>query len=238
MKRTLQLLLLCFCLGMVQGLYAQEEDPEPKAEKKEKKKKSKVISDEDPPEFYKNDGGGILSFGVRSTYSTFSDNDWSNTGIGAGGSFRLQLSPRINTEWFFDYINSDIYRKASRLDYHIGWSVMFYPLPKNYFNHQPFRPYILAGHCFDYTYISENANPRGNNVSRWSSAVQAGLGTHINFSPRFNASLTAQYMMHLGNHVHAEVQGNTVTIEEHQGFSLEGHLLFTLGIHYKIVDLW
>lgn len=237
-------LLLLFCmLFSIQGLSAQETEEKKKPEKIEeikpkKEKKKKVVLDEDPPAFYKGDAGGIFSFGVRSTFSTFSNNNWSNTGMGAGGSFRLQFSPRVSSEWFFDYLNSDIDRKANRTDYHIGWSVMFYPFPTNYYNYQPFRPYIVAGHCFDYTYVSENANPKENNASRWSSAVQAGLGTHVNFSPRANLSLTAQYMLHLGNDIHAEVAGNTVTIHEHEGISLEGHLLFNLGIHYKIVDIW
>jgi hypothetical protein len=235
--------LLLIFLGSQQVLLAQEDEPkeetvEEEKPKKEKKKKIKAVLDEDPPAFYKGDAGGIFSFGVRSTYSTFSNNDWSNVGMGAGGSFRLQFSPRINSEWYFDYINSDIDRRASRTDYHIGWSVMFYPFPRNYYNYQPFRPFIAAGHCFDYTFVSENANPKVNNASRWSSAVQMGIGTHINFSPRVNMSITSQYMLHLGNDIHADVVGNSVTIHEHEGISLEGHLLFNLGIHYKIVDLW
>jgi len=186
---------------------------------------------------YKNNPSGIFSFGMRSTLSLFSNHSWSNVGIGAGGGFRLQFSRYINSEWFFDYLNSDIEKLANRSDYHIGWSVMFYPLAGNDDFSKVIKPYILAGHCFDYTRVSENADPT-NMKQRWSGAIQAGLGTHFNITPRFDVSILGQYMMHLGTDVHAHIFANTVLIEQHKSASLEGHLLFTLGLHYKIVDCW
>ena len=184
----------------------------------------------------KNNEGGILSLGVRTTVSLFNDSETSNFGTGAGGQFRLQLAEKINTDWFFDYLTADVKGIAHRTDYHIGWSVLFYPYLKE---KQLFKPYVLAGHCFDYTKITENTN-RNNYAERWSSAVQIGLGTHINLSPRLDFSIMGQYMIHLGNHLSPEIINNQLvfTTEHHHGASLEGHLLITLGIHYKIVDLW
>ncbi len=99
------------------------------------------------------------------------------------------------------------------------------------------QPYIVAGHCFDKTYQFELTD-KSNNISRFSSAVQAGIGTHFNLSPRLDISLSTQYMIHLGEDVHAHIDNGVVEFEKHKGGSLEGHLLTSLTVNYKIVDLW
>ena len=182
----------------------------------------------------KNNQGGLLSLGVRSTISAFNDSETNNFGKGIGGQFRMQLSERVNTDWFFDYLTSDIGSVAHRTDYHIGWSVLFYPYLKE---KQLVKPYIVAGHCFDYSYMADNMN-KNNSAKRWSSAVQAGIGTHINLSKRMDISLTSQYMIHIGGHIHPVISSGSVSFENEGGFSLEGHLLFTVGLNYKLIDLW
>lgn len=177
---------------------------------------------------------GDLQLGVRSTVSLFNDSETNDFGKGIGGQFRLQLADRINTDWFFDYLSSDIGSLANRTDYHIGWSVLFYPYLKE---HQLIKPYILAGHCFDYSYMAENLN-KSNFSERWSSAIQAGIGSHFRLSPRMDISLTTQYMIHLGNHIHPITAFNSISFVEEKGASLEGHLLITIGVNYKIADLW
>jgi hypothetical protein len=182
----------------------------------------------------KNNYGGIASLGVRTTISTFNHGKFNNTGTGVGGQFRLQLADRVNSDWFFDYITGDIEDFASRTDYHIGWSVLFYPT-KN--AEVKARPYILAGHCFDYTRLTDNSN-QNNFMERWSSAVQGGAGVHFNLSQRLDLSVVGQYMIHLGNHVDAHLHDGQVDFHTESGASLEGHLLFHVGINYKIADLW
>lgn len=182
----------------------------------------------------KKDQGGIISFGVRNTVSAFNGGVSGNTGIGVGGQFRLQFSDKVNSDWFFDYIKGNIGDYANRTDYHIGWSVLFYPL-KNLTT--KIRPYILAGHCFDYTQLIDNSN-RTNYIERWSSAVQGGAGVHFNLSQRLDLSLVGQYMVHLGTDVHADYTNGLVIFEKEKGGSLEGHLLVHVGINYKIGDLW
>lgn len=178
--------------------------------------------------------GGIFSLGVRTTVSTFNHGEFANTGMGLGGQFRLQFADKVNSDWFFDYITGDVENFASRTDYHIGWSVIFYPTK----NLTPkVRPYILAGHCFDYTRIVDNSDAT-NFMERWSSAVQGGAGVHFNLSDRLDLSVVSQYMIHLGTDVHAERHDNEVHFHEEKGASLEGHLLFHVGINYKIADLW
>ncbi len=184
----------------------------------------------------KEDQGGLLSFGVRTTVSTFNGHADEGTGMGMGGQFRLQFANRLNSDWFFDYMRSNIADYASRTDYHIGWSVLYY------FTDQQtprIKPYILAGHCFDYTRLVSNAEPNLFD-ERWSSAVQAGAGIHFNLTDRLDLSLVGQYMIHLGNEVHADQHsdGSVHFHEEKGGASLEGHLLFNIGFHYKIADLW
>jgi hypothetical protein len=176
---------------------------------------------------------GVFSLGGRSTISLFNDVASSSYGTGLGGQFRLQFADRINSDWFFDYLTSDIGNQVSRTDYHIGWSVMVYPIREVWL----IKPYLIAGHCFDYTNMKENNDP-SNFAERWSSAVQGGIGTHIRLSERLDFSLTGQYMMHLGNHLHPEFSGNQVFFHTEKGASLEGHLLTTLSINYKIGKLW
>jgi hypothetical protein len=161
---------------------------------------------------------GYFQLGIRNTISAFS---------------------RVNTDWFADYITTDIAGIARRSDLHIGWSVLAYPL--NYETTKgKLTPYILAGHCFDYTKVSKN----NSNFYRdkWSSAVQAGLGAHYNITDRMDISLTAQYMMHLGYDVHAEVfdfEGHKdVLIEKERNRGVEGHLLVNLSMNVRLFDMW
>jgi hypothetical protein len=182
----------------------------------------------------KNDQGGLFSLGGRTTISTFNHGEFGNTGLGIGGQFRLQFADQVNSDWFFDYIQGKVDDVAFRTDYHIGWSVLFYPTKK--FD-VPVRPYILAGHCFDYTRVVDNAD-RNNFMERWSSAVQGGAGVHVNLSQRLDLSVVGQYMVHLGTDVHADVINGQVQFRQEKGASLEGHLLFHVGINYKIADLW
>lgn len=182
----------------------------------------------------RNQQGGIFSLGVRSTVSTFNGGDFGNTGFGAGGQFRLQLANRVNTDWYFDYLTSNVGDFARRIDYHIGWSVLCYFTDKP---NPPVKPYVLAGHCFDWTELTDVGDAT-NSALRRSSAVQAGAGFHINLSERMDMSFVGQYMIHLGSDIHAErTEAGEVVFEKH-GAGLEGHLLFHVGINYKIADLW
>jgi hypothetical protein len=179
---------------------------------------------------------GIFSLGLRTTPSLFNDGKWDNFGIGSGGHFRLQLSNHVNTEWFADYIKGRIGDFADREDVHIGWSVMLYPfapVEKLKF----LQPYVMMGHCFDYTKIKETRKP-DNFAERWSSAIQTGAGVHLNFTQRFDVSLSAQYMIHLGTDLHADLHDGIVVIEKEDGVNLEGHLLTCVSLNYKIADLW
>lgn len=181
---------------------------------------------------------GSFQLGARSTVSLFNDGNTDNFGKGIGGQFRIQFADRINTDWFFDYLTSDIGNVANRTDYHIGWSVLFYPYLKERQLIKPYiLPYILAGHCFDYSLMVENNNS-SNKANRFSSAVQAGIGTHINLSPRLDLSLTSQYMIHLGSHIDPIISNGNVFFQKEKGASLEGHLLTTISINYKIGNLW
>jgi opacity protein-like surface antigen len=189
--------------------------------------------------------GGVLSVGGRSTISTFNDGKWGDIGTGSGGQFMVQLSNRVNTAWFFDYITGTVGDFANRTDYHIGWSVMYYLIPNTsvtegntFVTKTPkIQPYILAGHCFDYSNIKDNTN-NANFAERWSSAVQAGLGTHFNLTNRLDVNVQGQYMIHLGNDIDAEKENNAVVFHKNSGVNLQGHILITVGVNFKIADLW
>ena len=180
--------------------------------------------------------GGIFSLGMRTTVSTFNHGNWDDVGTGVSGQYRIQFHDRVNTEWYADYLTSKIGKLGQRTDGHIGWSVMFYPLKDPSYK-RFLKSYIVMGHCFDYSKVSENANPQ-NSMERWSAAIQCGVGNHFNLTDRLDITMKAQYMFHLGNHVEAHIEEGKFEIHEHGGLSLEGHLLFTLSVNYKIADLW
>lgn len=193
---------------------------------------------------------GQLWLAMRTTASVFGSN---YPGFGYGGHFRLRLAKKLNTEWFADYITSDIGGKGNRQDGHIGWSVMFYPFNPN-FEKGKFVPYAMAGHCFDYTKVeslryydySQTAYKR-NWEERWSTAVQMGIGTHYFISDNFDVTLAAQYMTHLGNEIESELKSLplgkpdetylVVTPKKGQ-LSLEGHVLISFSMNVRVGDLW
>jgi len=184
---------------------------------------------------------GNVELGLRTTSSIFGHDPYS--GLGVGGQTRFQLTDYLNTEWFADWITIDLAGSGTRKNAHIGWSVLFYPKKMG-----KFIPYVIAGHCFDYAKVTPLSTPyldrSHDEVTRWSSAIQMGLGTHYYLNDRFNLSFSAQYMMHLGKHLEYEVlemeSGYYLETnqDEHVGERLEGHVLLTLSLNYKIADLW
>lgn len=182
--------------------------------------------------------GGNFSSGMRNTVSLFNDGVKGSVGTGIGGHFRIQLSNRINTEWFADVFMSNLKDKAHRTDYHIGWSVLYYVLdPKGF--ERKFTPYIIAGHCFDETDIAVNGSGNSRN-NRFTSEVQTGIGCQYNITPRFNLSLSSQYGFHLGKEVELEENRTTgdLLVVKHDNSSWEGHLMFSLSANYKLCKLW
>lgn len=177
---------------------------------------------------------GTFSMGTRNTLSLFNEDNVLGKGI--GGQFRIQFSRRMNSEWYFDYINSKDAPYTNKNDYHIGWSVMLYP-KNNYSFDRLLQPYFIAGHCFDLSKVSEIDN-KANSASRLSMATQAGLGTHINITDKLDCSITSQYMLHLGKEIHTSAEGGQVLIEKHDHSHLDGHLLFSLSFNYKFFKLW
>ena len=148
----------------------------------------------------------------------------------------MRFGERVNSDWFADYIAINIKDKVRSEYYHIGWSVLFYPFSELQYP-KLLQPYVLAGHCFDYNRKTAIGDP-SNTRDRWGSAVQAGIGTHFNLSEKFDVSLTCQYMIHLTKELEAEIDGDQVTIEDHGHTSLEGHLLTTVSLNYKLFRLW
>ena len=192
----------------------------------------------DAREFDPSKESGKFQLGVRTIFSTFSDDGYN--GFGIGGQFRIKFGSRLNSEWFADYITTDIGGLAKRTDYHIGWAVQYYPL-NNVIEKGKFTPYIQAGHCFDYTEVAKTV-PGGTKVKRGSMAVSSGLGCHYNIADNFDITLSALYMLHLGKEVNATIfKGPTdepdvmITIDD---ANLEGHLLMTLSLNVYLADLW
>ena len=185
---------------------------------------------------------GNIELGLRTTSSVFDHDPY--RGLGIGGQTRVQITDYLNTEWFADWITIDLAGAGTRTNAHVGWSVLFYPKKFN-----RFIPYAIAGHCFDFAKVTplstKYINRSDQIVSRWSSAIQMGLGSHYYLNEKFNLSFSAQYMLHLGNHLEYELtqQANgeyylDTQFDSHSEERLEGHVLLTLSLNYKIADLW
>lgn len=184
---------------------------------------------------------GMFSLGSRSTLSLFNHHG-GGIGSGAGGQFRIQLTERVNTEWYLDYINSQTDHVVGRRDLHIGWSVFYYYLKNNSTPIKLLQPFFEVGHCFDYTNVSEIGTD--NYLERWSSAIQAGTGLSLNLTPKLDFTTKVQYMIHLGSDIDIAITDDGhadhshVDLEKHNGVDLEGHVLLTFSLNYKIGQLW
>lgn len=184
--------------------------------------------------------GGQFSLGVRNTNSFFTDAG--SPGVGFGGQFRIRMGKRINTDWFADYITTNIQSLGLRRDGHIGWSVLFY-LNKHPLMEKKISPYFVAGHCFDFTKVTSLSSSVVAR-ERWSSAVQMGFGAHYNVTERFDITLLTQYMNHFGTDIHTDIETDAsgkkfLAIQQRRGsVGLEGHLLTTISLNYRIADLW
>ena len=178
---------------------------------------------------------GNFSLGTRNTISFF--NDDAAVGKGIGGQFRFQFTDKLNSEWYADYIPSET-KITHRDDYHIGWSVIYYFGRNVHFDHV-LQPYLIAGHCFDYSVVSQLGNYK-NNADRFSSATQAGLGTHLNITRRFDCSFSAQYMLHFGKEIETVTKPGDGRVDIHRSEFVhpDGHLLFTISFNYKFVNFW
>ncbi|MGV6860295.1 MAG: hypothetical protein ACWA41_00895 [Putridiphycobacter sp.] len=184
---------------------------------------------------------GDVELGMRTTTSVFGHDPI--PGLGVGGQARFQLTDYLNTEWFADWITIDLDGAGTRQNAHIGWSVLFYPKKFN-----RFIPYVIAGHCFDYAKVTPLSTPyldrSHDEIERWSSAVQMGLGSHYYLNDRFNLTFSAQYMLHLGADLEYEIVDDLngakylVTGHDHQASTrFEGHIFMTLSLNYKIANL-
>jgi hypothetical protein len=181
---------------------------------------------------------GQFSFGIRSTLSAFTDAQ--SIGMGSGGEFRIRLGKYINTEWFADYISTDIEGLGYRRDAHIGWSVLFY-LSKNPCQPGKVTAYFLAGNCFDYTSVNSYWQ-NGESAQRWSLAIPGGFGIHYNITKHFDVSLLSEYMIHLGTNIITSIDNydgeQYLSITKGPGLSREGHLLTTLSVNYELGKIW
>lgn len=187
-------------------------------------------------DFMKQPGSGNFSLGTRNTFSMFNDIPEETRGLGVGGQYRIQFAERINTEWYFDYITSSIFDKAVRNDYHIGWSVMYYPGKKVDFSNL-LQPYFIVGHCFDYTKVFDKDN-RDYYSDRVSLATQGGLGLHVNITKSLDITLSTQYMMHFGKEIEVSQEEGNLVLERNKYSSPDGHLLATASVNFKFGKLW
>lgn len=171
----------------------------------------------------------IVSVGTRNVISFLSSQG--GVGKGIGGHLRIQLSKRINTEWFMDYVTSKNEPTAMN-EYHIGWSLMYYLKKENDYT-RLLKPYIMAGHCFDNIHVFEIDN-KTNRQSLVNMATTAGMGTHINITPRFDCSITGQYMLDFGREIVKQTNEGKLNLVKSDHTTVDGHPLIAISFNYKI----
>jgi len=170
----------------------------------------------------------VLGAGLRSTVSLFNQGSFDEgAGLGTGGQLRVQVGQRVGSEWYYDYLTNQVDDGARRVDEHIGWSILFYPWRADHTRR--LTPYVLSGHCFDYTRLSVSDGHHEDSADRWSSAVQVGAGSQLNITPDVDLSLAGQYMIHLGNDLHYD--GHAAHRSGHG--TLEGHVLITASVNWR-----
>lgn len=177
---------------------------------------------------------GRFGIGMRNAVNLWGDNKM--LGIGAGGQLKLAFSPRVNTDFFADLIDSKGERGSYRKDYHIGWAVQF-GLFKGGFGSRKFVPYLMAGQCFDLTkvgVVGQTASPL-----IFSAAVQGGAGVSSFVHRNVELNLQLQYMMHMTQHVHLNWDElGVASYDVGKGASAEGHLLTTFSVTFYFLNLW
>ena len=187
------------------------------------------------------DQTGFLSIGARGCFSVFTVNKKSYAGTGAGGQFALRITPHFNSDYFADWIVSNVGNKVQRVDFHSGFSMMpeVYT-PRVGSTHIALFP--LAGICIDYTKLTittgENVSGGPTTLERYSFAVQAGAGVYIPVSKSLDFTLDAHYMLHIGNDIEADINGNQVHLIKQPGVNIDGHFLLALSMDYKLFRLW
>jgi hypothetical protein len=196
-----------------------------------------VFAQDAPTE--ENPNAGRFSLGYRTTVSAFSDIGY--YGFGSGGQFRIQLGPKLNSEWYYDHISTDLGGLGRRTDEHIGWSVMYYAFGQH-LEQGKFTPFFEAGNCFDYTAV-RTSYAGGVVDSRGSAAVHLGMGTHISLSQRADITFKVQYMLHLGTGIETKIVTDEVThasvLQITRGNAgLDGHLLMTCSVNFYVFRLW
>jgi len=182
---------------------------------------------------------GYFSVTSRTSISMWGLNQWKLSGLGKGTAFRIQISDRLNTEWYGDFIKTQYKGKVYRWDRHLTNSIMFYFKKPDTLKHK-FHPFISASvFCLDFTHI-ESIGPGGQSMQRFSLSQQFGIGSHFFLTERADLSVYMQYYNHLGNDIHIEeLADGTIQLEEHRGrISLEGHMFFVFSAGYRIGDLW
>lgn len=182
---------------------------------------------------------GYFSVTRRSSVSMWGMNDWKFDGLGVGTAFRIQISKRLNSEWYGDHIKTQYKGKAYRMDRHLTMTLMYYLRDLNILEHQ-LHPFITASvFCLDQTKIYEVGGEK-RIWDRFSFSQQLGMGTHYFVTEKFDVSLYMQYYNHLGNHIHIEEKDDGTLHVEHlkERISLEGHMFFVASVGYRLADLW
>lgn len=187
----------------------------------------------------KGNESGYFSVTRRSSASLWSLNQWKMSGLGLGTAFRIQISKRLNSEWYGDFIKTQYKGKVFRWDRHLTNSLMYYFRKLDTYKHK-FHPFVSASvFCLDITKVEE-VKPGGKSLERFSFSQQFGLGTHYFVTERFDLSIYAQYYNHLGNDIKIkEYDDGTIELVAEKGrISLEGHMFFVFSVGYRLADLW
>ena len=176
---------------------------------------------------------GVFSVGIRTGIVLSNSHPGWNVGQGWGIQTRIMATKQINTEWYFDFFHGGYGDEAVRTDGHIGALVFLYPQRRL----QRVAPFLAIGPNADYVKLRDRENEE-NFDSRWSMAMQTGIGMHVHLTWRSDLTIMPSYMLHFGNEVKLQLDDGASVMLPQEGSGADGHFLITVSMSYKIADLW
>lgn len=176
---------------------------------------------------------GVFGVGLRAAGGLAITDSVLHVTQGVGVQGRLMLLQRLNTEWYAEWMRGGFSDAAFRTDVHLGLNALLYFQRRL----QRVAPYLVAGIAADALTLHNRVQYRHRTTS-WTTALQGGMGFHINLTWRSDLSLSTAYQQHLRHNALLKTDEGLLAQVPQTGRTGDGHLLVVLSMNFKITDLW
>ncbi|MCS6917920.1 MAG: hypothetical protein RMK52_06455 [Chitinophagales bacterium] len=176
---------------------------------------------------------GVFGVGIRTAAGLSISDSALRVSEGGGVQARLMVLQRLNTEWYAEWLRGGFSDAAYRTDVHLGLNTLLYFQRRL----QRVAPFVLTGIAADALTLHNRLTAR-HRTSSWTTALQGGIGFHINLTWRSDLTVSAAYQHHLSHQAILQTEESILAQVPRSGRTGDGHLLVTLSMNYKITDLW